>query len=100
MCFLNFYLKKYKIVGFCELCDGLYSINLQNVVAYNSMHIFARLKWCVLNDDSSMLWHRRLRHISIEWIRLLVNGGILSTLDFTDFETCVNYIKGKPTNKS
>ena len=25
--------------------------------------------------------------------------GVLSTLDFADFETCVNCIKGKQTNK-
>ena len=29
-----------------------------------------------------------------------MNDGVLSTLDFTDFETCVNCIKGKQTNKS
>ena len=47
-----------------------------------------------------MLWHRRLGHISIERIKKLVNDGILSTLGFADFETCVNCIKGKQTNKS
>ena len=30
----------------------------------------------------------------------MVNDGVLSTLDFTDFETCVDYIKRKWTNKS
>ena len=39
-------------------------------------------------------------HISIERIKKLVNDGVLSTLDFADFETCVNYIKSKQTNKS
>ena len=47
-----------------------------------------------------MLWHRRLGHISIERMKKLDNDGVLSTLDFTDFETCVNCIKGKQTNKS
>ena len=47
-----------------------------------------------------MLWHRRLVHISIERIMRLVNEGVLSTLDFADFETCVNCIEGKQTNKS
>ena len=36
-------------------------------------------------------------HISIQRIKRLVNEGVLSTLDFTDFETCVNGIKGKQT---
>ena len=47
-----------------------------------------------------MLWNWRLRHISIEIMKKLVNDGVLSTLDFADFETCVNCIKGKQTNKS
>ena len=29
-----------------------------------------------------------------------MNKGVLIALDFTDFETCVDYIKGKQTNKS
>ena len=33
-------------------------------------------------------------------IKKLVNDEVLSTLDFADFETCVNCIKGKQTNKS
>ena len=47
-----------------------------------------------------MLWHRRLGHISIERMKKLVNDGVLSTLDFADFETCMNCIKGMQTNKS
>jgi len=35
---------KSKIVGFSELCDDLYSIKLQNNIAYNSMHVLTRLK--------------------------------------------------------
>ena len=42
----------------------------------------------------------RLGHISIERIKRLVNDGVLSTLDFTDIDTCVACIKGKQTNKS
>ncbi|XP_052734083.1 uncharacterized protein LOC128196632 [Vigna angularis] len=93
-------LNKSKVIGFGELCDGLYFIKLQNNAAYSSMHVSAGLKRCVMNEDSSVLWHRRLGHISIERIKRLVNEGVLSTLDFTDFETCVDCIKGKQTNKS
>ena len=39
-------------------------------------------------------------HISIERMKKLVNDRVLSTLDFADFETCVNCIKGRETNKS
>eukprot|EP00253_Pinus_taeda_P031110 PITA_31110 len=57
-------------------------------------------KWLADKEDSSKLWHRRLGHISIERIKRLVNEGVLNTLDFTDFDTCVDSIKGKQTNKS
>lgn len=56
-------------IGFASLVDGLYPLNLQNDAAYNSMHVTAGLKRCVVNEESSMLWHRRLRHISIERIK-------------------------------
>ena len=91
---------KSKVIGYGTLSDGLFHIQLQNNFTYNSMHVTAGLKRCVMNEESSMLWHRRLGHISIERIKKLVNDGVLSTLDFANFETCVNCIKGKQTNKS
>ncbi|KAL4342158.1 hypothetical protein GQ457_08G026470 [Hibiscus cannabinus] len=91
---------KSEIVGNGVLCDGLYSIDLQNNATHNVMHIQTGTKRCVINEDSSTLWHRRLGHISIERIKRLVNDGVLNTLDFTDFDTCVDCIKGKQTNKS
>ena len=54
----------------------------------------------VLNNHSSSLWHRRLGHISIERLKRLVKDGVIQTLDFTDFDTCLGCIKGKQTNKS
>ena len=81
---------KSQVIGYGTLSDGLFHIQLQNDFTYDSMQ----------NEESSMLWHRKLGHISIERIKKLVNDGVLSTLDFADFETCVNCIKGKQTNKS
>ena len=53
-----------------------------------------------MNDESSMLWHRILGHISIERMKKLVIEEVLSTLDFFDFETCIHCIKGNQTHKS
>ena len=53
-----------------------------------------------MNEESSLLWHRRLGHISIQRIKRIVNEGVLCALDFIDFETCLDCIKGKQTNKS
>ena len=92
-------INKYGIIGFVALLDGLYFIELQNDVVYNSIHITVGLKRCVVNEESSMLWHRRLGHISIERIKRLVNEGHLVLWVFPIFETCVDCIKGKQTNK-
>jgi len=66
-------INKSRIIGSGALLDGLYYIELQNDVAYNSMHVTVGVKRCVVNEESSMLWHRRLGHISIERIKRLVN---------------------------
>ncbi|KAL0453767.1 UNVERIFIED_CONTAM: hypothetical protein Slati_1354800 [Sesamum latifolium] len=89
------------LVGNGTLSNGLYRINLQSdVLCTLNVDVNADIKRCVMNDDSSVLWHRRLGHISIERIKKLVNDGVLNTLDFTDFDTCVDCIKGKQTNVS
>ena len=91
---------KSECVGNGILSDGLYRIFLQNDATNSSMHVHTGTKRCNINEDSSMLWHRRLGHISIDRIKRLVNDRVLNTLDYTDFETCVDCIKGKQTNKS
>ncbi|KAL0453457.1 UNVERIFIED_CONTAM: hypothetical protein Slati_1323800 [Sesamum latifolium] len=89
------------LVGNGTLSNGLYHINLQSDILYTlNVDVNAGIKRCVMNEDSSVLWHRRLGHISIERIKKLVNDGVLNTLDFTDFNTCVDCIKGKQTNVS
>ena len=51
-----------------------------------------------MNENSSMLWHKRLGHISNQRIQRLVSDGILDPLDFSDFQVCIECIKGKQTN--
>ena len=48
-----------------------------------------------LNEKSSTLWHKRLSHISRQRIERIIKDGILLDLDFSDFDTCVDCIKGK-----
>ena len=52
-----------------------------------------------MNEDSSILWHQRLGHISIDRIKRLVNEKVLKTLDFANFDTCIDCLKGKQTIK-
>ena len=48
-----------------------------------------------VNENSSMLWHKCLGHISRERMQRLIKEGILHDLDFSDFDTCVDCIKRK-----
>lgn len=43
----------------------------------------------VPDEKSFMLWHLR-GHTSIKRIKSLVNHGLLETVDFTDFDSCVD----------
>ena len=60
------------------------------------MHKYSR-KQNRVNENSSILWHKRLGHISRERMERLVKDGILVSLDFFDFNFCVGCIKGKYT---
>ena len=44
-----------------------------------------------------MLWHKHLGHISQERMTRLVKDEVLPNLDFSDFEKCIECIKGKTT---
>jgi hypothetical protein len=48
-----------------------------------------------IDDVSSKLRHRRLGHISRGRIECLVKESIPPSLEFSDFEQCINCIKGK-----
>ena len=50
-----------------------------------------------LNEKSSTLWHKHLCHISKQRMERLIKNGILLNLDFSNFDTCVDCIKGKLT---
>jgi hypothetical protein len=54
-----------------------------------------RIKRKTINDVSSKLWHRRLGHTSRGRIEHLVKESILSPLEFSDFEQCLDCIKSK-----
>lgn len=93
-----------KVVENGYLCDRLYRLKL-NSMYKQSLHtqlINCRLdiavKRMVINENSSMLWHKRLGHISKETMERLVKEGLLSKLNFTNFMVCVDCTKGMQTN--
>ena len=90
------------IIGGSTLDNGLFKLDLNLSLNHSltTMHGNVGIKRDVINEKSSMLWHKRLGHISIERIKRLVNDEVLGALDFVDFDICVDCIKGKKTNIS
>ena len=83
------------VVGTVVLIDSLYMLNTQLSVN-ETLHINSiGTKRKLTNEDSSMLWHRHLGHISKQRIKRLVSDRILDPLDLANFKVCVECIKGK-----
>ena len=78
--------------------DNLYLLDT-NVLFNESLHVNTiGVKHKLTDESSASLWHKRLGHISKGRIERLVSNGILDPLDFSNFDMCVNCIKGKQTN--
>ena len=84
-----------KVIGNCVLSDGLYRLSLLSTCSYNVENSVAKRP--LTNERSSLLWYKRLGHISKERLKLLISYGILPRLDSDDFEICVDYVIGKLT---
>ena len=69
------------------------------VSATLSVNTVSSTKHLRLNEKSSILWHKRMGHISRQRMERLIKDEILSGLDFSYFDTCVDFIKGKLTTK-
>ncbi|KAH9648506.1 Integrase catalytic domain-containing protein [Citrus sinensis] len=93
-----------KLVGSDTLYDGLYMIDLfsHGVESSSNAHVVhvVSSNRARLDENSSMLWHKRLGHISKQRMERLIKDDILHNLDFSDFGTCVDCIKGKLTAKT
>ncbi|KAJ9554358.1 hypothetical protein OSB04_018403 [Centaurea solstitialis] len=93
---VGFYLNS-NLVGTGSLIDKLYI--LETVALDNEiLHSVAKGNKQKLNEDSAILWHKRLGHISKQIIQRLIDERILNSIDLTNFQVCVECIKGKQTN--
>ena len=85
------------LIGNAVLFGNLYSLSLHDGPLCNSSFVnsIVGCKRARMNLSSSMLWHERLDHISRQTLERLVRDGVLSNLDFLDFETYVVCLKEK-----
>lgn len=86
------------LVATGSLIDNLYMLN--TIASHNeSLQTTSRgTKRKLSRDNSAMLWHKRLGHISKGRLERLVSHGILESLDYSDLNVCIECIKGKQTN--
>ena len=87
------------LLGVCLLDNDLWKLDCTFMNHLNCYNIDSSLqvKRPLSNDLSSMLWHRRLGHISKTRLQRLVKENILPDLNFTDLHVCVDCCKGKLT---
>jgi hypothetical protein len=79
-------------VGLAYLQDKLYLLSLYKSVLNVCDDKNKRFS---KNETSSKLWHSRLGHISWGRIEHLIKEEILHPLDFSNFDQCIECIKGK-----
>lgn len=86
-----------KLVGSDSLSDNNNVYMIDTITSFNEFVQLSTqgLKRKLVNENSIVLWHRRLGYIYRRRIEKFVSNEILGPLDFTDFGICVNYIKGK-----
>jgi GAG-pre-integrase domain/Integrase core domain len=89
------------VIGNGILIDIFYKICLDDVFIQSlyTVHSKVGIKRANIDDNSAYLWHKRFGHISKDRIQRLVKNKVLPNLDFTDFGTCIDCIKGKQTKK-
>ena len=85
------------LIGSDSLIDNLYMLDV--ICSYNEIlqTNSCGTKW-KLNENSATLWHKHSGHISKQRNQRLVLDEILEPLDLSDFEVCVEWIKGKWKN--
>lgn len=86
-----------EFIGNASLIDGYWHLNCRNFLEVFLMEKIVGVKRPRHNENSAFLWHKRLGHISKERLKILVNETILPSLDFSDFDVCVECLKGKTT---
>ena len=79
--------------------DNLYLLDI-NASYHETLNVESRgTKRKLNNENSSALCHKRLGHISRNRVERLVSDAILNSIEFIDFNVCIECIKGKPKGK-
>nr|GEV35063.1 hypothetical protein [Tanacetum cinerariifolium] len=80
--------------------NGIYEIDMHNLVPNNNSIYNVRTKRAKHNLDSTYLWHCCLAYTSKKRIEKLQQEGSLKSTDDESFDQCVSCLSGKMTRKS
>ena len=99
----DYFIRNSELVGSDTLYDGLYMIYLfsHTIESSSNAHVMnvVSSNHAGVDENSYMLWYKRLCHISKQRMERLIKDGILHNLDFSNFDTCIDCVKGKLTAK-
>jgi hypothetical protein len=89
-----------EVMGRAFMHEKLYLLSIKNFInivsSENNMNVSSsKNKHKKIDDVYLKVWHHRLRHISRERIERLVKESILPPLEFSNFDQCIDCIKGK-----
>ena len=87
------------LIGNGTLCGNHYRLELSTLPSVSTTFTISSTKSLRLNEKFSVIWHKRLDHISKQRMERLIKVDILLDLDFSYFDTCVDYIKCKLISK-
>jgi len=93
------------VIGSGSIRDGLYYLTVvaPKDISVNSSACasssFTGHKRALLSENSALLWHRRLGHISKKRVEGLVKSKILPSLNYSNLDSCSDCIKGKLTKQ-
>nr|GEW62866.1 retrotransposon protein, putative, Ty1-copia subclass [Tanacetum cinerariifolium] len=75
--------------------DGIYEIDMHNMVSNDSFVYFISNKRAKRKLDSTFLWDCRIGHINKNRIAKMQHDGILQSINDESFDTCVSCLSGK-----
>ncbi|KAJ9558098.1 hypothetical protein OSB04_012712 [Centaurea solstitialis] len=79
--------------------DGIFEIDMHNLVSNSSSMYSCSTKKSKSNTDSTYLWHCRLCHINKKRILKLQHDGLIKSIDDESFDKCLSCISRKMTRK-
>ncbi|XP_075108911.1 uncharacterized protein LOC142180744 [Nicotiana tabacum] len=77
--------------GYCN--QGLFVLNISDVINGN-------VPTSAYMVESISLWHARLGHVNVAYIKKMQSLGLISGLDSNNIDKCEIYVEAKSTNKT